>query len=113
MVKILPAVQETWFRSLDWEDPLEEGMATHFSILAQQSPWTEEPGGLESMGLQRVRHDRTTKHSTASIYRRSDQDHTQHAIFSKGEAQITLKEPQRDRNKALHFPSSGNFNMAI
>ena len=60
MVKILPAVQETWFRSLDWEDPLEEGMATHFSILAQQSPWTEEPGGLESMGLQRVGHDWVT-----------------------------------------------------
>ena len=56
MVKRLPAMWETWFRSLDWEDPLEEGMATHFSILAQQSPWTEEPGGLESMGLQRVRY---------------------------------------------------------
>ena len=45
--------QETWVRPLDWEDPLEEGMATHSSILA----WTEEPGGLLSMGLKRVGHD--------------------------------------------------------
>ena len=55
--KNLPAVQETWIRSLVWEDPLEKGMATHSSILAWRIPWTEEPGGLQSMGLQRVRHD--------------------------------------------------------
>ena len=54
MVKILPAVQEMWVRSLDWEDPLEESMATHSSILAWKIPWTEEPGGLQSMGSQRV-----------------------------------------------------------
>ena len=47
-----PAMQETWIRSLGWEDPLEEGMATHFSILAWRIPWTEEPGGLQSKGLQ-------------------------------------------------------------
>ena len=49
-----------WFSlgaSLGWEDPLEKGMATHSSILAWRIPWTEEPGGLESMGLQRVGHD--------------------------------------------------------
>ena len=46
MVKNLPAVWETWVQSLGWEDPLEKGMATHFSVLAQQIPWTEEPGGL-------------------------------------------------------------------
>ena len=60
MVKNLPAVQETWetqVLSLSWEDPLEEGMATHFSILAWRTPWTEEPGGLQSMGSQRVGHD--------------------------------------------------------
>ena len=45
-VKHLPPVQETWFQSLDQEDPLEEGMATHSSILASRIPWTEEPGGL-------------------------------------------------------------------
>ena len=55
--KNLPAVQETRVRSLGWEDPLEEGMATHSSILAWRIPWTEEPGGLQPMGSQRVRHD--------------------------------------------------------
>ena len=49
--------QETWVRSLGWEGPLEEGMATHSSILAWEIPWTEEPGGLQSMQLQRVGHD--------------------------------------------------------
>ena len=57
MVKNLPAVQETWARSLGWADPLEKGMATHSSIFAWRTPWTEEPGGLQSMGLQRVGHD--------------------------------------------------------
>ena len=51
-VKHLPAVWETWVRFLGQEDPLEEGMVAHFSILAWRSPWTEEPGGLQSMGLQ-------------------------------------------------------------
>ena len=53
----LPAVLETWVRSLGWEDPLEKEMATHSSILAWRIPWTEEPAGLQSMGLQRVGHD--------------------------------------------------------
>ena len=56
MVKNLPALQETWVRSLGWEDSLEKGVATHSSILAWEIPWTEEPGGLQSMGSQRVRH---------------------------------------------------------
>ena len=56
-VKNLPAVQETKVRSLGQEDPLEKGMATHSSILAWRMPKTEEPGGLQSMGLQKVRHD--------------------------------------------------------
>ena len=51
MVKNPPAVWETWMRSLGWEGPLEEGMATHSSVLAWRIPWTEEPGGLQSMGL--------------------------------------------------------------
>ena len=57
MVKNLPAVQETpqmQVQSLGWEDPLEKEVATHSSILAWNIPWTEEPGGLQSMGLQRV-----------------------------------------------------------
>ena len=53
-VKNLPAMQETWVESLGLEDPLEEEMATHSSILAWKIPWTEAPGGLQSMGLQRV-----------------------------------------------------------
>ena len=57
MVKNPPAMWETWVQSLGWENPLEEGMATHFSILAWRIPWTEEPGELQSMGLQRVGHD--------------------------------------------------------
>ena len=56
-VKNLPAMQETSVPSLGWEDPLEKGMTTHSSILAWEIPWTEEPGGLESMGSQRVRHN--------------------------------------------------------
>ena len=56
MVKNLPAMQETQVQSLDQEDPLEKGMGTHSSILAWRIPWTEEPGGLQSMGSQRVRH---------------------------------------------------------
>ena len=57
MVKNLPAVQETQVRSLGQEDPLEKEMATHSSILAWRIPWTEEPGGLQSMRLQRVGHN--------------------------------------------------------
>ena len=52
MVKNLPAMWETWFQSVGWEDPLEEGTATHSSILAWRIPWKEKPGGPQSMGLQ-------------------------------------------------------------
>ena len=57
MIKDPPAMREAWVRFLGWEDPLEKGMATHSSILAWRIPRTEEPGGLQSMGLQRVGHD--------------------------------------------------------
>ena len=57
MVKNLPVLWETWVRSLGCEDPLEKGMATHSRILAWRIPWTEEPGGLQSTGSQRVVHD--------------------------------------------------------
>ena len=56
-VKSLPAMQETQVQFLGWEDPLEKDMATHSSILAWEIPWTEEPGGIQSMGSQRVGHD--------------------------------------------------------
>ena len=54
-IKNLPGMKETWVRSLGWEDALEKGMATHSSILAWRIPWTEEPGGLQSIVSQRVR----------------------------------------------------------
>ena len=64
----LPAKQETQVRSLGWEDPLEKKMATHSSILVWEIPWTEEPGGLHSTGLRRVRHDLATKQQQQGAY---------------------------------------------
>ena len=57
IVKNLSAMQETQIGSLGWEDPMEKEMATHSSVLAWRIPWVEEPGGLRSMGSQRVGHD--------------------------------------------------------
>ena len=57
MIKCLPTMRETWAQSLGLEDPLEKEMGTHSGTLAWKIPWTEEPGKLQSMGLQRVRHD--------------------------------------------------------
>ena len=62
MVRNLLAMQETSVQSLDWEDPLKKGRATHSNILAWRVPWTEEPGGLQFTGLQRVGPDCATKH---------------------------------------------------
>ena len=67
MVKHLPAVQQTWVRFLGWEDLLQKGMATHSSILAWRIPWTEEPGGLQSMdGIAKSLRD-TTEQVTLSL----------------------------------------------
>ena len=63
MVKKPPVTEQTWVQSLGQEDPLEKGMATHSSILAWEIPWTEEPGGLQSMGSQRVRHNLDAEHA--------------------------------------------------
>ena len=57
MIKNPPAMRKTWVQSPDWEYPLKEGTATHSTILAQRIPWTEEPGGLQSMGSQNVGHN--------------------------------------------------------
>ena len=57
LVKNMPEMWETWVQSLSWEGLPEQGMATHCRILAWRIPWTEEPGGLQSMGSQRVGHD--------------------------------------------------------
>ena len=67
MVKNLPVVQETWVQCLGWEDPLEEDMATHSSILAWKIPWTEEPGGLQAMGSKTVRQNLVTNTFTFTI----------------------------------------------
>ena len=66
-VKTLPAMLETQVPSLKWEDPLEKGLATYSSILAWRIPWTEEPNGLQSTELQRVRHDEATDTSTSTF----------------------------------------------
>ena len=68
MVKHPPANAGTWVPSLGWEDPLEKGMATHSSIFAWEIPWTEETGGLQSMGPQRVGHDLATKQQQKFLY---------------------------------------------
>ena len=57
MVKNLPAMQDTQVPSLGWDESLENGMATHYSIIVWRIPWTEDSGGLEPMGSQRIRHD--------------------------------------------------------
>ena len=67
MVRNPPAVQETWVHSLGREDPLEKGMATYSSILAQKIPWIADPGGLQSMVSQRLRHDWVTNTFTVSF----------------------------------------------
>ena len=69
MVKNLPALQKTGVQSLGREDPLEKGMATHSSILIRRILWAEEPGGLQFMGSQRVRHDGATDTFTFSFHR--------------------------------------------
>ena len=98
-VKNLPAMQETWVQSLGWEDPLEEDMATHSSILAWRIPWTEEPGGLQSMGLQRVRHEDTTERlSTEFLWKLSSKE----SACSAADAGLT---PGSGR-----FPGEGNSN---
>ena len=66
-VKNPPAILETWVQPLRWEDLLEKGTATHSAILAWRMPWTEEPGGLQSMGLQRVKDDWSDFHFHVNV----------------------------------------------
>ena len=76
MVKNLPAMWEIWVGSLGQEDPLEKGMAVHSSILAWRIPWTEEPGGLRSMGSQRVGYDWATNTHTQTHITHTTHRHT-------------------------------------
>ena len=79
MVKNLPEMQETWDQSLDQENPLEKGLATHSSVLVWRIPWTEELGGLQSMGSPRVGHDRATNNTSLlrerTVLLKSSADH--------------------------------------
>ena len=67
VVKNHPTTQEMWVQSLDWEDPLEEEMATHSSVLSWEIPWTEEPGWLHPIGSQRGQHNLMTKHKHINL----------------------------------------------
>ena len=81
MVRYLPAMRETWVWSLDWEDPLEKGMTTYSSILAWRIPWTEEPGELQPMGLQRVGQDWATNTGVCAHARAHAHTHTHTHIY--------------------------------
>ena len=84
-IKRLPAMQETRVRSLCWEDSLEEEMAIHSSILAWRIPWTEEPGGPQSTGSQRVGHDWETSHTHSTLCSSIDGPRDFHTQWSKSE----------------------------
>ena len=97
----LPVLQETWVQSLGQKDPQEKGMATHCSILAWRIPWAEEPGGLQSMGTQRVGHDWVTKHSiTVSVL-----DTFHHSLLK---TPITSFFPDTPLSPFSWFPSSSS-----
>ena len=98
LVKNPPAMQEMPVQFLGWEGSLEEGMATHSSILAWRIPWTEEPGGLLSMGSQRVRHDWTTQHSTDEEYTETCWDQLELSLGFKQE--ISFLPSPNDRSLA-------------
>ena len=109
MVKSLPATQKTWVRFLGWEDPLEKGMATHSSILAWRIPWTEEPGGLQSMDSQRVRHDWATftGHFWAGFSKNcSRNDHSQN-LQEVGFSVLLLTEDYRWRGEVAQWRAQG------
>ena len=84
MVKNLPTMRETWVQSLGWEDPLEEGMATHSSILSWRIPWAEEPGEVESIGLQGVGHNLVTE--------QQQQNFNKFLIFIKTDKNLTYRQ---------------------
>ena len=82
MVKHLPAMWKTWVRSQGWIDPLKKEMATHSSILAQKTPWTEEPGRLQSMGSQRVGYDERFHFPFTVYVMASTREHEAFEFFS-------------------------------
>ena len=105
-VKSPPAMQETWVQSLGPEDPLKKEMATHSSILAWRIPWTEEPGGLQSTGSQRVGHDwatEDTQPSVSGIFRNSREDFPDGPVVKT--AHFSCRGPMFDPwSGKLHMP---------
>ena len=89
-VKSLPATQETWIQPLGWEEPLEEGMATHSSVLAWRIPWTEEPGGLQSMESQSIGHNSVTKRTRAHARTHTRQELGREGDLFKELAHVTV-----------------------
>ena len=98
MVKNLIAMQETWVRSLGWEDLLEKGMTNHSSILVWRIPWTGEPGGLQSTRWSRVGYDRMTNILTLTLYSR------QHVVVQLL-SRVWLLQPQGLQHTRLSCPS--------
>ena len=110
-VKHLPAVWETWVRSLGWEDPLEKETATHSSTPAWKIPWTEEPGGLQSMGSQRVGHDWATSlsqlNSSTSEIAWIQQDELRESRFRNQSSVIRL--PSNSNSATYWLGAQANF----
>ena len=111
-IKHLPAMQETQVQSLSWEDPLEKEMATHSSIPAWRIPWTEEPGGLQSTGLQRVGHNwATSRPVPVAPWKESYDQPRQHVkkqrhyFANKGLSKT--KQNKTQQNKGLSSQGSG------
>ena len=108
MIKSLPAIQETWVQSLGWEDPLEEGMAIHSSILAWEIPWTEKPGGLQSLGSCRIRNDSATNTHTHTHTR--NHSHFMGSIFAGKEKLLNEKNEQFFISQSCCGPSNCVYN---
>ena len=118
--KELPAnarEEETWVWSLGWEDPLEEGMATHSSILAWRIPWTEEPGGLQSLGSQRIGHDWSELACTHKAINTMESDYSPHEhgfLFKLNRGLIILWRNNFCNNlKILFFPNPASVPSLI
>ena len=110
MVKNPTAMQETQVRSLGQDDPLEEGMAAHSSSLAWKIPWTEEAGGLQSMGSQRVRHDLST--AQAAKYDQREATHGKQTTTKKSIPQASSNSSVEQQNPKRPHPSLGFGHMA-
>ena len=109
-VKNLPAMQETSVLTLGLEDPLEKKMATHSSILAWRIPWTEEPGGQQSMGLQRVRHDLGAKTATTTQNVFCKEGVREFESFFKS---LEKKRLSEDSNRVFKSQNHGKYFLSV